>query len=118
VRLVVNYSSGFSDDLWGWDVEVTHAESARAEIVWNTSCYEPEAKHEHRTRARTLPDWCAETLLAVRAIDFSVLPPRAQWHVYLDDAPTLSLRHERDAKSWVLRIFDLLEPIARRIHVP
>ena len=139
MRLVVKYSSGFSADLWGWDLEVTHASENRVAIAWATSCYEPEAKHEHRTYARALPAWCVETLQALTAIDLSVLPPRAKWNVYQDDAPTLSVRHEQGEKSWefdcflapklwpplpeatrssVLRIFDVLEPIARRIHIP
>jgi len=137
MRLAIQYSPGFSRDLWGWKLRVAPAPSGRVEVVWETKTSEPRKTHEHRFRARSLPDWWPALSAALDAVDFGLLPPTTPWRAGLDDAPMLFIeRREADVvrncsifyapKLWpelplathraLQTVVSLLDPLARALH--
>jgi len=136
-RLSVRYGTGFSGDLWTWNVRLVQAESGRVEVVWETRTFEPHAEREHRFRARSMPAWWPELSRALDAVDFSALPPSRKWNTVLDDVEQLTVElHEGDTLSsfsiffapefWpavppatreaLQNLVAVLDPLARKLH--
>lgn len=102
-RLTIHFGPAFTQALWCWKVTLAEASSGRVEVEWRTSTV--EAEREHRSRARTMPDWWPELRGALAQVEFDLLPPSKNWTNVMDDAATLHVALLQDDRSSVFSIF-------------